>query len=258
MNKHFNSSLSQNCTSVTCKTIIKWRIRAHFKITMTNGGEPHGYKQRIIRRVDIMLVHDYARINCCRRDYLIIRVFVKTGLRTSELCTLRIEHIDFNTYCFQVVDSKKHKFCPYPLPLDVETVELIKQFIADRVEGYVFTHQTWGRARADKPLTKQTIWALVRRIGKAAGVEGLKPRHFREAFAAEWYYCASESERDLPELQRYLRHKKPGTTLDYVNSMVLQENVDAAYRRRLDPVAKSFASGCLHKNKKEMVEGEAV
>jgi integrase len=178
---------------------------------------------------------------------------MKTGMRTTELCTLRIEHIDFDTYHFQVLDSKKHAFCPYPLPLDIKTLELIKAFVGSRIEGFVFRQtQTWKYARADMPLSKQTVWTIIHNIGLAAGVEGLTPRHFREWFAAEWYYCTSERERDLPELQRFLRHKKPGTTLDYVNSMVFQENMDAAYRRRMDEVAGRFVGGC--QKQKEMIK----
>jgi integrase len=105
---------------------------------------------------------------------------------------------------------------------------------------------SWRKTKADQPLTKQTVWTIIHNIGKVAGIDGLTPRHFRQWFAAEWYYNASESERDLPELQRFLRHEKPGTTLDYVNSMVFQENMDAAYRRRMDEVAKPFTQ-----NKKE-------
>jgi len=252
---HFNGPLSATQKWMNNET-VKAKLKLTVTFTMTDRGYHHGYKPRMIRRLDILLVHDYALENSSQRDYLVVRVFMKTGLRTTELCTLKIEHLDFDTYHFKVLDSKKHRFCPYPLALDVKTVELIRELIGNRVEGFVFRQsQSWKKVRADAPLTKQTVWTIIHNIGVALGIEGLTPRSFRQWFAAEWYYHADEEKRDLPELQRYLRHERPGTTLDYVNAMVFQEDVDAAYRRRMDEVAGRFVEGC-HFKQKEVVESE--
>jgi len=115
--KHFNRSLSQSRT-VQIIASVKWtiRVKTYFLskkgTTMTNGGgrgrEWYGKGEAIvIRRSDIEHVHDFARVHCKLRDFLLIRVPMKIGLRTTEITTLNIEDIDFNTRSFRVLDSKK-------------------------------------------------------------------------------------------------------------------------------------------------------
>jgi integrase len=178
----------------------------------------------IIRRGDIIRVHDHARVNCEPRDYLLIRLPMKIGLRTGELCTLRIENIDFNSRTFQVLDSKRKKF--YPLPLDPVTLELIRLLIGKRLEGYVFRQRkTWTVKGVDRPLRPNTVWIRVKTIGEEAGVHNFTPRLLRHYFAADWH----QQKKSLEVLRQIMRHKSLTYTQIYLARLVFFEDIQRAY-----------------------------
>jgi integrase len=149
---------------------------------------------------------------------------MKIGLRTGELCTLRIENIDFSSRSFQVLDSKRKEL--YPLPLDPVTLELIRLLIGKRLQGYVFRQRkTWTCKRAEEPLTPNTVWIRVKTIGEEAGVNNFTPRLLRHFFAAEW----DRSKRSLEVLRRILRHRSLAYTQFYLAKLVYFEDVQSAY-----------------------------
>ena len=225
-NDHLQSPLSQSMP-VRFTATDKWRARVTVSFTMPDGGLQHysGPAETImIRRGDIIRVHDHARVNCEPRDYLLIRLPMKIGLRTGEICTLRIENIDFESRVFQVLDSKRKKL--YPLPLDPVTLELIRLLIGKRLEGYVFRQRkTWTNKRADKPLHDCAVWVRVKTIAKEVGVDNFNPRILRHFFAAEWH----RSNKSLEVLRRILRQKNLGYTQFYLARLVYFEDVQKTY-----------------------------
>jgi len=238
--EHFNRSLSPVTKSRTLAT-VKWTFRAKIKVTMTNGGEWHGKGEAIvIRRSDIEHVHDFARVNCKLRDFLLIRVPMKIGLRTTEIRTLNIEDIDFQTRSFRVLDSKKKRF--YPLPLDVLTLQFIQDLIGNRAEGTVFTRQDKLEiARQNKPMSRTAIWYLIHGIGVAAGVEWLSPRSLRHYFACKWHEDMKKqgSNKTLVGLQRILRHKNLATTTFYLARLVFFEDIQQEFEDVKNPYFQS-------------------
>jgi hypothetical protein len=193
--------------------------------------EPLNQDSNMIRRVDVLRVHDYARTHCDLRDYLMVRTPLYTGLRTGELCTLGIEDINFEDRTFLVLDSKRKQV--YPLPLDPVTLDLLKEFIGDRTKGYVFTHEfdsSWKNQKKGVPLTVSTVWCRIRRIAQQAGVEGFNPRKFRQYFAAMWIL----EERPIQTLQKILRHKSEEYCYWYGSHFMFWEDLQADYDRIQD------------------------
>lgn len=178
----------------------------------------------VIRRVDVERVETYARDHCDLRDHLLIRLPKRIGLRTHEIATLSIEDINFEDRSFQVLDSKKHRF--YPLPLDPLTLQLIKDLVGPRTDGFVFRHKTYKRKNQDKPLTNVAVWKTIKSIGEHAGVEGFHPRILRHAFAANWIYVQKKS---MESLRRILRHKNLRVTHSYLSRLVFFEDVQKEY-----------------------------
>ena len=226
---HFNSSLPGHI--FRCVAVFKWRLRAKVTFTLKNGERKYCWQADaiIIRRADILKVHDYARQHCCLRDYLLIRLPMKIGLRTGEICSLRVENINFEDKTFYVVDSKRKKL--YPLPLDVLTLQLIQDLIGPRREGYVFTREvysrSWSHVKKGMPLHVATIEKVVEKIGLAVGVEGLTPRLLRHFFAAEWHRQGGS----LELLRRILRHKSLAYTQFYLSRLVYFEDLQGEYQR---------------------------
>ena len=193
----------------------------------------------IIRRADVLRVHDYARQHCCLRDYLLIRLPMKIGLRTGEICSLRIENINFDDKTFHVLDSKRKHL--YPLPLDVLTLQLIKDLIGSRQEGFVFTREvysrSWSHAKADKPLHPATVEKRLQKIAEQAGVKGFTPRLLRHYFAVEWHRAG----KSLELLRRILRHKSLAYTQFYLSRLVYFEDIQIEYESfQMGPLSPSW------------------
>jgi len=216
---------------------------------MTNGGgrgrEWYGKGEAIvIRRSDIEHVHDFARVHCKLRDFLLIRVPMKSGIRTTEIRTLNIEDIDFELGEFQVLDSKKKRF--YPLPLDVLTLQFIKDLIGSRTEGVVFTRQDNQKiARQNKPMSRTAIWYLIHGIGLAAGVKGVNPRLLRHYFVASLMYPKPDEHGNRREpasietVRRMCRHTNLATTTFYVARLVFPEDIKRDYDRLQNPYVRT-------------------
>ena len=252
--KHCKPSVSQNSAFNTIAT-VKWRIRVRKEILteevtiMTNGGgrqgEWHGKGEAIIvRRSDVEHVHDYARVHRKLRDFVLIRVPMKSGLRSTELTTLNIEDIDFELGEFQVLDSKKKRF--YPLPLDVLTLQYLKDLIGDRGEGPVFIREENPKIRAQhKPMSRTAIWYLFRGIGLEAGVKGFNPRICRHYFVASLMYPKPDEHGNRREpanietVRRMCRHTNLATTTFYVARLVFPEDIKRDYDRLQNPYVRS-------------------
>lgn len=195
-------------------------------------------KTIVIRREDVQKIHDYARDSRDLRDYLLIRLPMKIGLRSHEIATLSIEDINFEDRSFQVLDSKKHRF--YPLPLDPLTLQLIKDLVGTRDEGLVFQHKTFKRQNQDKPLTNVSIWKTIRVIGEEAGVKGFHPRILRHYFAANW---VSVQHKSMEGLRRILRHQNLAVTHKYLQKLVFFEDVKKEYAEvRSGPIVEMEVS----------------
>jgi len=227
---HFNRPLSRSQT-VKCIAVFKWQAKAKIKFYMKNRGQRYSWQADaiVIRRADILHVHDYARQNCCLRDYLLIRLPMKIGLRTGEICSLRVENINFQDKTFYVLDSKRKRV--YPLPLDALTLQLIQDLVGDRSTGYVFTRtvysRSWSHVKAENPLHVTTVLVTVKRIAEKAGVQSFTPRLLRHFFAAEWHRQGGS----LELLRRILRHKSLAYTQFYLSRLVYFEDLKGEYER---------------------------
>ena len=179
----------------------------------------------VIKRRDIERVHDWARNNCSPRDFLLIRLPMKIGLRNSEIRMLKIEDINFEDRTFQVLDSKRYTF--FPLPLDVLTLQMIKDLVGTRREGYVFAHiGSWTTVKKDAPLSRVEIWQIIHDVAEKAGVKKFSPRLLRHYFAAHWGYVEKKT---LIGLQRIMRHSNLAVTSVYLSRLIFYEDLQKEY-----------------------------
>lgn len=233
---HFNASLSK-ATSVTCNAVLKWKLRFRIKFTMSNGGKQwHAQGEAIIiRRTDVEKVHDYARAHADLRDFLIIRMPIKIGLRTTELTTLERDDINFKTRSFRVLDAKRKRYCL--LPLDVMTLQLMENLMDTQAGKFIFHRKTWTVHRQNKPLTRNAVWSITSQIGLEAGVEGYNPRMGRHYFACKWVEDMKKpgSSKTEADLRAILRHKNPLSLTFYLAKLRFFEDLQKAYHEMQEP-----------------------
>lgn len=167
-------------------------------------------------KLDKLLRQSLQMINGYR-NHAILSVLVGTGLRISELTRLQIRDIDFNLKVIFVRKGKGNKERPVPLYPEVELIILdflnitgLKELGLNR-DGFIFATD-YGTARK-KPITKNAIEKMVRRLCKKAGIEETYTPHvLRHTFSVR---CLKKGMR-IEYLSQILGHTSILTTNVYI------------------------------------------
>lgn len=135
------------------------------------------------------------------RDSLLVRTIYATGMRVSEVCGMKIEHIDYNEETIRV-RGKGGKirvvFC------DFDTLNMIRKHVGERKTGFVFE----GRGGAAlSPRTVQHVFNLY-------APEGITPHKIRHSYASELY----RRSHNIRVVQENLGHTSIKTTEIYVHT----------------------------------------
>lgn len=137
-----------------------------------------------------------------RRDAAIIRTFVDTGMRLSELANLRVGDLDLDTHRVAFVMGKggRGRACP----LGRKAVRALDRYLRSRArqEGAEEPH-LWLSNRLTRDgshrFTASGIRQMVIRRAQDAGIGHLHPHQLRHYFAHAWL-SAGGSEGDLMRL----------------------------------------------------------
>jgi integrase/recombinase XerD len=156
------------------------------------------------------------------RDKSILEVLYATGMRVSEVVDLKTSHLDLEEgLCTVFGKGSKERLVPLGVParrsLDRYLRGTRTQLDSGAGEGRVFLNQR-GR-----PLTRATLWSLVKKYAGQAGVEkNVSPHTFRHSFATHLL----EGGADLAAVQELLGHADISTTQIYTH-------VDREYLREV-------------------------
>jgi site-specific recombinase XerD len=131
-----------------------------------------------------------------RRDEAIVRLFVDTGIRASELTGLTLDDVDLNTQ-LAVVMGKGGR--GRAVPFGVRTTDALRRYLKARRQHPLAagTQAFWLGRRG--PLTVSGIAQMLDRRGGEVGIENLHPHRFRHTMAHRWL-AAGGQEQDLMRL----------------------------------------------------------
>jgi integrase/recombinase XerD len=143
------------------------------------------------------------------RDYVMIELLYSSGLRVSELVSLRIEDIHFDAGFLRVIGKGSKERI---VPVSLRALEKIKNYIKrERMEilkkkpsVFLFVTNRGG------PMTRQRFWQTIKKTGKKLGIP-LSPHTMRHSFATHLL----EGGADLRSLQKMLGHSDISTTQVY-------------------------------------------
>jgi integrase len=191
----------------------------------------------VLRRSDFLRLHDYALGHAPLRDFCLVRVPMKCGLRPGEIKELRWDQVDFEKLTLNIVDSKKYRSSP--VPMDLATADYLKQLLDEGENrfGWVIERDVQGRCWVNSPksLTYEDLDYIVKKWAKAAGCETWNKitlyalRHF---FAASWAYPGDgKAPGNIHALSRILRHKNLLHTQVYLSRLVFYEDIQDEYNR---------------------------
>ena len=140
------------------------------------------------------------------RNKAMLTLMLNTGLRVSEVTSLKINSMDLKNRSLKVVNGKGHK--DRNITIGQQTAELLKQWIKRRAEGeYLFN------TREGKQLKVRYIQAMIKRYSERAGInKNIYPHTLRHTFATNFY----RQTKDIETLRKLLGHSDITTTQIYV------------------------------------------
>jgi site-specific recombinase XerD len=131
-----------------------------------------------------------------RRDEAVIRMFIDTGIRASELVGLTVDDVDLGQQMALVMGKGGRGRA---VPFGIRTTDALRRYLKARRQHHLAaaTQALWLGRKG--PLTVSGVAQLLERRGADAGVAHLHPHRFRHTMAHRWL-SAGGQEQDLMRL----------------------------------------------------------
>lgn len=165
---------------------------------------------KVLSLEDVMALLD-ARTDTSTflRDSAMLELLYSSGLRVSELVSLKIGNINFEAGFLRVMGKGSKERV---VPINSRALDKIKKYIKElrpailkkRQSDYLFITRRGGA------MTRQRFWQTIKKCGKQIGVK-LSPHTLRHCFATHLL----EGGADLRSVQKMLGHSDISTTQIY-------------------------------------------
>ena len=156
------------------------------------------------------------------RDYALLLLMLRTSLRVSEACSLKLSQIRWSHGRWTVrLKVKGGRERTQPLPTDVK--QAIDEYIrkdrkrrevqhSDGAEQYVFQpHTNYRTLEFAKPISATMAWHIVRKWGEFTGVGKLSPHDLRRTAITR----ALDQGLSYRQVQMMTGHRDPKTVMRY-------------------------------------------
>lgn len=147
------------------------------------------------------------------RDRTMLEVLYATGLRVTELVSLRHSQVNLNQGVLRIVGKGNRERL---IPLGEEAVRWLTDFMRGARSEILLDRQTdhlFPTRRGDR-MTRQAFWHIIKRYAKKGGIEkDLSPHTLRHAFATHLLNHGA----DLRVVQMLLGHSDLSTTQIYTH-----------------------------------------
>lgn len=175
-------------------------------------------------------------------------LMAEVALRASTAVTVRWQDIDLTRGRISVRVKGNHRIKLPLSPVALEELRGVHRALEPDPDDYVFTvesHRFVGNHRVvtvrdpKRPAATSSLWRMVKRVCKRAGVREFGPHALRHGFANR--FLRDSPGRDVVALQGLLGHAKLETTQNYFDELdldELKEALDAAFGGRVTIVAR--------------------
>lgn len=181
------------------------------------------------------LFHCKTELGC--RNYCMVHLMLDMGLRSNEVCTLKIGDVNFNNKYIRVHGKgAKERIIPMPMNLHRYLYQYCCLYRRVSKDGSLFL------SIDNLPITDSVIKSLFARIRKKTGIERVKPHLLRHTFAT----CYILGGGSVEMLRILLGHESISTTQLYMHVAAVYEFQEHPYE--LDPV---FFITYRHRNRRE-------
>lgn len=157
------------------------------------------YEQKNLARTEYQL-------HCCIRDIAVIELLFATGMRISELCSLRPSDIDLKSNNILIYGKgAKERILQIGNPDVISALSLYEEVFKEKIHlcGYFFVN------KLEHKLSDQSVRFMIDHYAKLSGIEQhITPHMFRHSFAT----LLLEQDVDIRYIQRMLGHSSISTT----------------------------------------------
>lgn len=151
------------------------------------------------------------QLHCCIRDIAVIELLFATGMRISELCSLKPSDIDFESSNILIYGKgAKERIIQLGNQEVISALVLYQETFKKDIEicGYFFVN------RLQHKLSDQSVRFMINHYAELAGIsQHITPHMFRHSFAT----LLLEQDVDIRYIQRMLGHSSISTTEIYTH-----------------------------------------
>ena len=151
------------------------------------------------------------QLHCCIRDIAVIELLFATGMRISELCSLKPSDIDLESSNILIYGKgAKERIIQLGNQEVLDALVLYQETFAKDIEqcGYFFVN------RLKHKLSDQSVRFMINHYAELAGIsQHITPHMFRHSFAT----LLLEQDVDIRYIQRMLGHSSISTTEIYTH-----------------------------------------
>jgi type 1 fimbriae regulatory protein FimB len=146
------------------------------------------------------------------RDYCILLLMFRHGLRVSELCTIKVKDVNLEAGEFYAHRLKRSDGGLHPFYNGESSA--IRAWLAQRIKmNPPADCDALFISERRKPLSRCTVWLMTSQVAKAAGLEHLEihPHMLRHSCG----YALVNKGTDIRIIQGYLGHRSISNTVRY-------------------------------------------
>jgi site-specific recombinase XerD len=183
---------------------------------LSGAALPVSGRRRSLLPQGITAAQEKALLRACdrrrstgRRDYAVILLILRLGLRANEVATLRLDNVDWRAGKL-TVRGKGARVDQLPLPVDVG--EAIAAYLCRGRPRSATAREVFLRVRPPLVgLTRVGVSSLVAAAARRAELGVVRPRRLRHTAATDMLRAGAS----LPEIGQVLRHRSLGSTAIY-------------------------------------------
>lgn len=199
------------------KTVINFFIRQEYCRSFAMK-LPRVDKQPIATYTDEELekLLKKPNINKCSfveyRNYVMVAMFLSTGIRLSSLTNIRVKDINFDDEVVNIMHTKNRK--SLIIPLNKQIMSILKEYLKYRQHGDLEDRlfcNCYG-----KQLNKSSTIQAIASYNRKRGVETTSIHKLRHTFAKKWVLGGNS----IAVLQKILGHSSLQITQNYLNVLI--------------------------------------
>ena len=180
------------------------------------------------KEVDMRLDQPLMNTNKGIRDRAMLELLYATGIRVTELVSLKVTDVNLNGAYIHCRDENRERIIPFGAIAKSVLKDYLKKarpaMVTDVNEKILFTNCN------GTPMSRQGFWKLLKKYAQSAGIQSdITPHTLRHSFAAHMVANGA----DLRSVQEMLGHSDISTTQIYakMNNSKIKEVYSKAHPR---------------------------